>query len=132
MFDTLLKPVKKIVDHAALSVFYNEDRAALSYPFYSAYSVRMNHVARTGGYISHPSRLLKQKRTKPSTILNFTRSDLPCVPFTLQFQADESVASTDTQAWEPGFMPLEINTIPARSPSKVTANYAPLSLHLLG
>jgi hypothetical protein len=46
MFDTLLKPVKKIVDHAAPSVFYNEDRAA-SYPFYSAKPVRMNHVART-------------------------------------------------------------------------------------
>ncbi len=47
MFDMLLKPVKKIVDHAAPSVFYNVDRAA-SYPFYSAYPVRMNHVARTG------------------------------------------------------------------------------------
>ena len=32
MFDTLLKPEKKIADHAAPSVFYNEDRAA-SYPF---------------------------------------------------------------------------------------------------
>ena len=28
MFDALLKPVKKIEDHAAPSVFYNEDRAA--------------------------------------------------------------------------------------------------------
>ena len=43
MFDALLKPEKKIVDHAAPSVFYNEDREA-SYPFYSSYPVRMKHV----------------------------------------------------------------------------------------
>ena len=47
MFDTLLKPVKKIADHAAPSVFYNEDRAA-SYPFYSANPVQMDHLTRTG------------------------------------------------------------------------------------
>jgi hypothetical protein len=37
MFDTLLKPEKKIVDYAAPSVFYNELEVA-SYPFYSSYS----------------------------------------------------------------------------------------------
>ncbi len=47
MFDALLKPENKIVNHAAPSMFYNEDRAA-SYPFYSSYPVRMIHVARTG------------------------------------------------------------------------------------
>jgi hypothetical protein len=59
MFDTLLKPEKKIVDHAALGVLYNEGRAA-SYPFYSSYPVRMTHVARTGGYLGHPLWFLKQ------------------------------------------------------------------------
>jgi len=40
ILDTLLKPEKKIADHADPSVFYNEDRAA-SYPFYSAKLVSM-------------------------------------------------------------------------------------------
>ena len=50
MFDALLKPEKKIVDHAAPSVLYNEDQAA-SYPFYSSYPIWQNQ----------PAQILKQK-----------------------------------------------------------------------
>ena len=44
------------------------------------------------------AQILEQKRTKPATILNFTRSDLPCVPFTLQFQADEPASTGKNHA----------------------------------
>jgi len=68
MFDTLLKPEKKIIDHAAPSVFYNEDRAA-SYLFYALYPVRMNHLARTGKHnkSTGPKNQKKWTRQSPNT-----------------------------------------------------------------